>query len=612
MTAAVAHRGTDGISYWGSGPVAFAHLQFWTTPESLDERQPLVSPGGEACVVWNGRLDNRKELLEALAAQGARPVDNTDPGLVLSAYLLWGTECVERLAGDFGLVIWDARIRRLWCARDYAGIRPFYYFWDGKTFLFGPEIGALLAHPLVSLKINEGMAGEYLAARTTSREETLYTDIRRLPSGSTLTIDSEGGFQIASWWRPELSLLQYQTDEEYAEHFLQLFDQSVLSRMRCNARWGVELSGGLDSSSIAVTAQALLDRGGIGSHQDCVLTFSNSSPGKPWDESDYIAAVVQHAGLQSELIEPFRANLDFYRQRAGYWRDFPGLPNGELMLIPMSEVAKRRGARVFMNGIGGDEWLQGVDAHLFDLARVRAIRPMVMRAREDWEIYGGQRRWSIYLARRLASMYAPDGVKALRRRRKLAQNGIFSQEFLRRTNLADRLAAPPERQRRRFASLAQESVFGLVFGGAEAHVFEWNDRDSAHSGVEMRYPFFDRRLAEFFLRLPEDQRQRGTVWKWMLRNAMRGRLPEMVRTRSSKAEFSELFKAVVASPNAEARLEDLTLLKHTDWLDARHFAERLNLPVQPAGEQPLQYWLIWTVLGVDLWLEDVLSRGGSI
>src|SRR6185437_9104340 len=225
MSAAVEYRGPDGITFWNGGlpyapnSVAFAHLQFCTTPESLEERQPLVAPGGDVCLVWNGRVDNREELLAEIAAKGVSPVDQTDPGLALAAYFLWGADCVQHIVGDFALAIWDGRQRRLWCARDYVGVRPFYYFWDGKTFLFGPEIRALLAHPLVSLKINEGMVGEYLANAITSRDETLYADIRRLPSGSTLTIDGPGGLRVASWWNPELSLIRYRTDEEYAEHF---------------------------------------------------------------------------------------------------------------------------------------------------------------------------------------------------------------------------------------------------------------------------------------------------------------------------------------------------------------------------------------------------------
>jgi asparagine synthase (glutamine-hydrolysing) len=614
MADAVAHRGLDGIAYWSSGPVAFAHLQFCTTPESLEERQPLVSAGGEACLVWDGRIDNREELLDALVAQGARPVDNTDPGLVLAAYLLWGTECVERLVGDFALAIWDARVRRLWCARDYVGIRPFYYYWDGKTFLFGPELCALLAHPLVSMKINEGMVGEYFMDAVTSREETLYCDVRRLPSGSTLTIDAAGELRISSWWNPELSLIEYGTDEEYAEQFLHLMEQSVLSRMRSNAWWGCDLSGGLDSSTIAVTSQALLDRGrpGDASGRRRALTFSMACRGKPWDESEYIEEIAEFSGLQSERLSPFRANLAYFRRQTEQSLDFPGYPNGPPMFVPIVEAIRRHGIRVLLNGVGGNEWLEGTTTHLFDLARAGAIRPMLDRARDDWELYGGSRHWSNFLLRRLVAGAAPDWAHRRRSERRFEHQRFFSREFLRRTCLADRLSASVGRESYRYISGAQEAVFQKVIGGGEANIIELDNRDSARAGIEARYPFFDRRLGEFCLRLPENQRQRGTVWKWVLRNAMRGRLPERVRMKTIQAEFSELFDSVLYDPSVKIRLENSTILKHTDWLNPEHFAARVRLPTEPSLGPSQQYWPAWIFLGVDLWLENVLSRGGIL
>ncbi len=114
--------------------------------------------------------------------------------------------------------------------------------------------------------------------RITNREETLYSDIRRLPSGSTLTLDAQGKLRIASWWNPDLSLLEYRTDNDYAEHFRHLMEQSVRSRIRCNTPWGMPLSGGLDSSTIAVTAQALLNGSGSGAQR--VSTFSLAVPGR--------------------------------------------------------------------------------------------------------------------------------------------------------------------------------------------------------------------------------------------------------------------------------------------------------------------------------------------
>lgn len=609
MTAAVENRGPDGIAYWNSGPVALAHLQFWTTPESLDEHQPLLSPGGEACLTWNGRVDNREELLAELEAAGARPVDSTDAGLALAAYLAWGTDCVQRIVGDFAFAIWDARHRRLWCARDYIGIRPFYYFWDGKTFLFGPEIRALLAHPLVSLKINEGMAGEYLANAITSRDETLYTDIRRLASGSHLTIDGPNRLRIETWWKPELGLLEYRSDEEYADHFRRLFDQSVRSRMRSNMPWGIQLSGGLDSSSIAVSARAVLDGDRGTSSGGEILTFSIACPGKPWDESEDIAAVVEKAGLTPEYVQPMRAGLEFFRRRAASSLDFPGSPNSEPVTMPMFEAASRRGARLLLSGTGGDEWLDGNSAYFLDLvvrlARPGAARELVSRSRDEWKAVGAL--WPALLARRLLARAAPHWMLEGRRRIKLARHSIFSPQFLERTDLARRISAESEIEHRHFSSRTQQAIFHLVTRASEVHVLECIDREAARNGFEIRLPFFDRKLAEFCLCLPEEQRQRGTVWKLILRNAMRDRLPECVRAKDYKAEFSELFE-IVFDDRTAGQLQNLAI-RNTDWFHARRLEQWITAATQWDSPDHTGPWPLWMMLGTDLWLEHVLSPG---
>jgi asparagine synthase (glutamine-hydrolysing) len=460
----------------------------------------------------------------------------------------------------------------------------------------------------VSTKINEGMAGEYILDEITTRDETLYSDIRKLPSNSTLTIDSSGSLRVASWWDPDLSLLDYRTDEEYAEHFRRLLDQSILSQTRCNTPWGIELSGGLDSSSIAVSARAAR-----GSREaDPILTFSMACPGKRWDESDDIAAVVRQADLTAEFVQPLKVDLEFFRRRAAYSRDFPGNPNGEPMTIPMYEAARRRGARVLLTGVGGDEWLDGSPSHIVDLAarlgRPGTARQLIKRSKIDWRYYDRpHKHWSIFLLRRILSRVAPDWVHLRRTKLRLLRHSVFSEEFLGRTCLADRLAAPPEKENRPFATRAQRDAFRVAVSGAETYVFELNDREAALAGVEVRNPLFDRRLAEFCLRIPEDQRQQGTARKRMLRNAMHNRLPERVRAKTAKAEFSELFDAVCRTPQAAERLQNLSIRRHTGWFDPhrleRHIAE-LNQPASPDCPRP---WARWMLLGTDLWFEHVLS-----
>lgn len=608
MVAAVEHRGPDGIGYWNAGPVALAHLQFCTTPESLEERQPLMSPGGEACLVWNGRVDNREELLAELEAAGVRVFDRTDAGLALAAYLAWGPECVQKIVGDFALAVWDARNKRLWCARDYIGVRPFYYFWDGKTFLFGPEIRALLEHPLVSLKINEGMVGEYLASELTSRDETLYADIRRLPSSSTLTIDDAGALKVESWWNPELSLLNYKTDEEYGDHFRHLMEQSIAAMTRTCFPWGVPLSGGLDSSTIAVTAQAMLKRSGS---REQVSTVSMVSPGKSWDESEYIEEIVRFAGLKSEYFSPMVTSEELFRERAAWSREFPDAMNGSTITTPMLEAARGLGIRVLLTGHGGNELLESGPLPFADLIanvmRTGAIRQSLRLAREEWENWGSGRWWPVFAYRKLAAAVMPEAFSARMKKRRFERGSVLSREFLRRTNLADRIYSHPKLRTRNFSSRAQQLLFRGLLSGYEALVLELKDRDMARGGVEARLPFFDRRMAEFCLRLPESQRQRGLAAKWVLRTAMRGYLPERVRTKTFQAEFSQLAEAVLSAPWIGDRLQKPAVIKNADWLDWGRISEEL------LHDDRCESRSLWMTIALDLWLEHIaLSSPESV
>lgn len=137
MTDIIGHRGPDGAGYWLDGPVGLGHRMLHPTPESLRETQPLLDETGNLCLTLDGRVDNREELRTALEDKGTKLRTDTDAELVLQAYECWGEECPKKIIGDFVFVIWDGRMRQLFCARDPLGVKPFYYYTDGRTFLYG-------------------------------------------------------------------------------------------------------------------------------------------------------------------------------------------------------------------------------------------------------------------------------------------------------------------------------------------------------------------------------------------------------------------------------------------------------------------------------------------
>ncbi len=260
MTSAMAHRGPDGIHHWVKGSVAVGQCMLRTTPESLEETQPLTNEDGSLVLVMDGRVDNWEELRAELLSQGARLRTRADAELVLRSYEAWGRDCVERLDGNFALVIWDAKKRQAFCARDHIGYKPFYYQLQGETFVFASELQPLLKLPWVSEEINEGMVAEYLANEWHSRDETFWKGVNRLVAAHCMTIGRKGVCSEQYWAPNPYWDLPCSSEEDYTEYYRELFFDVVRRMSRSQAPLACEASGGLDSSAILSVAENLRRR----------------------------------------------------------------------------------------------------------------------------------------------------------------------------------------------------------------------------------------------------------------------------------------------------------------------------------------------------------------
>ena len=380
MLDAIAHRGPDGSGIWRGGPTALGHRMFHTTPESLDETQPHCDETGDYRLIFDGRIDNVAELRHALEERGLRPRATTDAEIVLRSYQCWGEPFVEKLLGDFALAIWDARAETLLCARDALGVKPLYYYGDGRIFVCGSEINALLSHPEIPRQPNEGMVGEYLAYQRATGGETLFRSIMRLRPGHVLTA-SQGRISVRRYFdldpRKEL---RYRNDDEYAEHFLDIFKESVRCRMRCAGPLAMQLSGGLDSSSIVCTAHKFFDGGP--SSPSRFKTYSLTFPGLVDDETDYINEALRHTGVRGDLLTHNPTgefdNFEWVRKH----RDFPEYPN-HLSMLRLWEAVRGDGARVLLTGLGGDECFSGCLDDIADLLRRGELRSLMRQVRID-------------------------------------------------------------------------------------------------------------------------------------------------------------------------------------------------------------------------------------
>ncbi|MBK8358821.1 MAG: asparagine synthetase B [Comamonadaceae bacterium] len=251
MTAAMHARGPDGIHHWRKGNVALGQCMLRTTPESLEETQPLTNEDHSLALVMDGRVDNYEELRRELLGKGAVLRTRADAELVLRAYEVWGEDCPDRIIGECVFFIWDAREQRMFAARDAAGTRHFYYHQGKGWFAFASEIKGLLTLPIMP-RLNESRLLDYLVEEFDRDDQvgTFYRGIDRMPAAHAMSITDQG---VETWryWNPQnLPALCFTSMEECAEAFLEQLRIAVKCRLRSTGPVGAMLSGGMDSSSI--------------------------------------------------------------------------------------------------------------------------------------------------------------------------------------------------------------------------------------------------------------------------------------------------------------------------------------------------------------------------
>jgi asparagine synthase (glutamine-hydrolysing) len=614
MANRLTHRGPDGSAAWFNGPVGMVHLMLHSTPESLVERQPLRNPSETLCLTLDGRIDNRDELCKLMADRSQPETPLSDAQLLLLAYDRWGTACPERIIGDFAFALWDRRERQLFCARDVLGTKPLFYAHHQRRFLWASEPRVLFEDEDLRMMPHEGMVGECLAAAITSSRDTLFHDIQRLPPAHCLTVRPDqpnSPIRIWQYWDIDPHRkIRYRQDEDYAAHFLDLFREAIRWSLRSHRPVRAELSGGLDSSSIVATACSLIHNGSVTSRG--FETLSLTFPGKACDETSYILDMMHKWRLRGTLEVVPDSDPHDYASQVREDLDLPDYPNG-MMSMGLLAKARDKGAVVVLNGAGGDEWLGGSYYHYADLVRSGRLFGLIRRLWDDRE--ASSVVFPSCAALRLGIW--PNLPQGLRRaiRRLLRREGLprwISPDFARKIGLLERLEIEPGPLR--CNTFAQEDLYRTLWSGWQAQGNEAGDRALARCGIEQRSPFNDRRIIEFAFAIPEEQRWRHGKPKFLLRQAMKGLLPESVRNRTTKADFSHTFVQALRTQGG-ARLFESLHTEQLGWVNGEEI-RRLYRRMEDfyrAGDQKYtsETWPLWMVYGIELWLQAQTEREGG-
>jgi asparagine synthase (glutamine-hydrolysing) len=554
MLDAVSYRGPDGTAARLFGPVGFGHARMAMNPEDERERQPLISHRTGCAVIADVRLDNRDDLLARLPEPQSGPVG--DAGLILRAYEAWGVDAVERLLGDFAFAIWDPRQRRLLCARDTSGQRSLFYRVDPRTFAAASEIQQLLQDPSVPIIPDEQRIRDFLVPLNVFRNEkdqaaTFYAGIRALPAGHILVMGNRGT-QVRCYWELEPpAAIRYRADDEYVEHYLSLFAEVVRARLRSAHPVGVLLSGGLDSSSIVGVARQLHQDGRV----DCsrLRTFSLLFDSLDCDERDLIGEIERACAFEAQYRSVRPSGSQFEHEPRGF-RESPNMGVRE-QRDALCEAAHRAGVRALLTGEVADGCVSGSPLVFDSLLRHGEVRALLHRLRayrrtsdgplvKDLILYCLAPLLPIRLQSHLVGAY----LRWLFHRERWGLLPHWMPAPLREELSARHLQLSLQAERRRqFSNQTLHWEYGELYPPEIV-------RHPAPWPIEFWRPFADRRLHEFLLAIPPEQKFRPAPdsdefyagSKWLVRRALHGILPERVRTRTHKTVFDSVFEGEIA------------------------------------------------------------------
>ena len=612
MRDVLTHRGPDGAGLHCDGQAALAHRRL-SIVDLAGGHQPLANEDETIWITFNGEIYNHASVRPDLERAGHRYKTRSDTETIVHAYEEWGDDCVQRFRGMFAFGIWDATRRRFLLVRDRLGVKPVYWslvpaaHGSGARLLFASEIKSILESGLVAARPNTQVLSEVLATRYTSGTETLFEGIHKLLPGHQLVFEN-GRVRIRQYWDvpqdgpdPEFARA---SDRELVDRFRSLLQESIRLRLMADVPLGMFLSGGIDSSAVAALMSREIDRP--------IETFSVAFDDRAFSELEYAREVARAVGANGHEI--VISDDDFFGAlpRLVWHEDEPIAHPSSVPLHFVSALARRH-VKVVLTGEGSDELLAGYGKYpraLFNWKAggvyERAV-PAAMRAAVASSVVPRlPATWRRYATRSFLAMQRDPALMFLD---SFAGIPVAQQRQL--------LQVPVSNESAYAASLDYFNAGGngllgrVLYTDIKTYLVELlmnQDQMSMSTSIESRVPFLDHMLVEFASRLPDRMRLSGFTTKRILREAVRGLLPESILTRK-KMGFPVPFAGWVSSRwHSVAREVLLDPRTRQRGLFNAGAVERLladhRAGIRRGGDA------IWALLNLELWYRTFIDGGG--
>lgn len=602
MRDTLTHRGPDDTDTFLAGSVGLAHRRL-SIVDLKSGRQPMPNEDGSVWITFNGEIYNHLNLRMILEQRGHRYRTASDTETIIHLYEEFGPRAVNHLRGMFAFGIWDWKRRRLLLARDRLGIKPLYYVLTGDGVIyFASEIKALIEAGAVRPEMNYDALPDYAANRSTSGDQTLFRGVKRLLPGHTL-VWTESGVEINRYWN--LDHAQFtenthagRTEDDYVREFTELFEESVRLRLMADVPLGMFLSGGLDSTAIATVMSSMVS--------DPIKTFSVGFAEREANELEYARLAARSVGAEHHEVVITPEQFFEALPSLVYQEDEPIAHPSSVPLYFVSKLAARH-VKVVLTGEGSDELLAGYDkyrktvynmifARLYARGVPVGIRRLIKRVIENGTLPGPVRQ---KLVRTFLAL-SPD-IREIY----FDNFAVFSRSLQRRlfTGEAREQMADYDPYCHLLDSIKCDGTLldQLLVTDLRTYLHELlmkQDQMSMAASIESRVPFLDHKLVEFAVSLPARMKLRGLTTKYILRRAMKGRVPPEILSRTKmgfpvpvgtwlRGKFCTFLDEFVLGPRArERRLFDAAYV--TD-LVARH----------RAGENHTER--LWALINMEIW-----------
>lgn len=605
MAATLRSRGPDEEGFYVEGPVALGHRRL-SIIDLESGHQPITNENAAIWIVFNGELYNFKELRAELEAHGHTFATNSDTEVIVHAYEQYGQDCVKKFNGMFAFALWDEPNQRLMLARDRFGEKPLYYAQTNGDFVFASEPKSLLAHPRVSHEIDLRSLSRYLAYEYVPWPHSMFKQIRKLPPGHIL-IYEQGSVKLERYWDAHFRPMEKVDEEELCEELVRRLREAVRLRLISDVPLGVFLSGGIDSTAIVSMMAELMP-----SKQ--IKTFSIAFEERSFDESPYSRLVAQHYDTDHSEHMFNLDSLSAVLPDITAYMDEP-LGDGSLMATYLLAKFTREKVTVALGGDGGDELFAGYPTFpAFRLANLYERVPALLRSTIErmaallpvstdnfsFDFKVKQFLKGVHYANPMRNQawigsFTPE-----------EQHGLFSTEVQRELSSFNPYCKLMELE----SEHAQDSPLNrLTYQYFNCYLTDnilfKVDRTSMACSLEARSPFLDHTFAEFVCTIPEHLRMRYLKSKYILKRALRGRVPTQILARGKKGFGIPVAKLIMGG------LKQLFLdefepakIKREGFFNPEFISRLLNDHM--AGKRDNRK-LLWTLMMFQLWRRNYLK-----